>query len=230
MYESLRDIGPGLTTLLAAFVAYLLGLRAYHLQREYELVRRRYLDEGLDAFSADVEHALSVFKNNWQHSLTVLRYYREMDAGMRKEMLDEGYIDLDMSQFRVRPNFRVGELVGDKVFWNVQQLLFAFVGTATSFFKDDLGGAIRHAISGAKLKGKKQDMIDEYVAKCEEYLNQANQYHVLLAEVQNITNELEKQRLSLKDVHVFKENQKVKEAVDRLKKTFADKLELYKAV
>ncbi|MBI3530695.1 MAG: hypothetical protein HY067_22335 [Betaproteobacteria bacterium] len=116
MCEFLKEIGAGASPLLAALVAYLLGLRAYQLQREYELVRRRYLDEGLDAFAADVEHALAVFKNNSQHGLTILKFYREMDAAIRKELLDTGFMDIEMSQFRVRPNYRVGALVGDKVF------------------------------------------------------------------------------------------------------------------
>src|SRR5690348_6757057 len=113
MYDFLKDLGSGLAPLGAAFVAYLLGLRAYHLQREHELVRRRYLDEGLDAFAADVEHALGVFRNNWQQSLTILKHFREMDVAMRKELLDVGFVDVQMAQFRVRPNYRIGTLVGD---------------------------------------------------------------------------------------------------------------------
>lgn len=229
MYEFLKEIGTGLAPLSAAFVAYLLGLRAYHLQREYELVRRRYLDEGLDAFAADVEHALGVFKNNWQHSLNVLKHYREMDTAMRRELLDTGWLDVEMSQFRVRPNYRVGVLVGDQVFWSVQQLLFAFVGTTTAFFNDDLGGAIRHAISGGALKGPKKDMIDDYVKLCEKHLDTANRYHVLLAEVQAITTELEKKRFTLDSIQTFKKRDAVQKSVKRLKEAFADKLAKYEA-
>jgi hypothetical protein len=229
MYEFLKDIGAGLAPLGAAFVAYLLGLRAYYLQREYELVRRRYLDEGLDAFAADVEHALGVFKNNWQHSLTILKHYREMDRAMRKELLDSGFLDVQMSQFRVRPNYRVGTLVGDRVFWNVQQLLFAFVGTTTAFFKEDLCGAVRHAVNGGELKAPKQKMIDEYVKVCEDHLETGNRYHILLAEIQAVTAEFEKERLPLAKVQEFKERKAVKDSVNRIKKAFADKLEKYEA-
>jgi len=229
MYQLLKDIGAGVAPLGAVFVAYLLGLRAYHLQREYELVRRRYLDEGLDAFAADVEHALGVFKNNWQHSLTILKHYREMDAAMRKELLDTGFLDVQMSQFRVRPNFRIATLVGDHVFWNVQQLLFAFVGTSTAFFKEDLCGAVRHAVSGGALKAPKKDMIDEYVKECEAHLANANRYHVLLAEVQAMTTELEKERLTLAKIHEFKNRKAVKNSLKRLKEAFADKLAKYEA-
>ena len=229
MYEFLKDIGAGVAPLGAAFVAYLLGLRAYHLQREYELVRRRYLDEGLDAFAADIEHALGVFKNNWQHSLNVLKHYREMDTAMRKELLDTGWLDVEMSQFRVRPNYRIGILVGDQVFWSVQQLLFAFVGTTTAFFKDDLGGAVRHAMSGGALKGPKKDMIDEYLGHCEKHLATANRYHILLAEVQAITTELEKKRFTLASIQKFKNREAVQNSVNRIKKAFADKLAKYEA-
>jgi hypothetical protein len=229
IYEFLKDVGAAGAPLGAAFVAYLLGLRAYHLQREYELVRRRYLDEGLDAFAADVEHALGVFKNNWQHSLNVLKHYREMDAAMRRELIDTGWLDVEMSQFRVRPNYRVGTLVGDRVFWNIQQLLFAFVGTTTAFFKDDLGGAVRHAISGGALKGPKQTMIDEYVQQCEKHLDTANRYHILLGEVQAITTEFERKRFTLASVQKFKDREVVKSSVKRLKDAFADKLAKYEA-
>ncbi len=229
MYQLLKDIGSAVAPLGLAFVAYLLGLRAYHLQREYELVRRRYLDEGLDAFAADVEHALGVFKNNWQHSLTILKHYREMDRGMRKELLDTGFLDVQMSQFRVRPNYRVETLVGDRVFWNVQQLLFAFVGTTTAFFKEDLCGAVRYAINDGQLKAPKQEMIDEYVRVSEEHLATANRYHILLAEVQAVTAEFEKERLTLSTVQQFKDRKAVKDSVSRLKEAFAEKLAKYEA-
>lgn len=227
MYQLLKDIGAGVAPLGAAFVAYLLGLRAYHLQREYELVRRRYLDEGLDAFAADAEHALGVFKNNWQHSLTVLKHYREMDKAMRKELLDTGFLDVQMSQFRVRPNYRVGTLVGDRVFWNVQQLLFAFVGTTTAFFKEDLCGVVRHAVNGGALKAPKEAMIDEYVKVCNDHLATANRYHILLAEVQAVTTDLEKERFTLATIQQFKDRKAVKDSVKRLKAAFADKLASY---
>jgi hypothetical protein len=229
MYQLLKDIGGGLAPLGAAFVAYLLGLRAYHLQREYELVRRRYLDEGLDAFAADVEHALGVFKNNWQHSLTVLKHYRDMDTAMRKELLDTGFLDVQMSQFRVRPNYRVATLVGDRVFWNIQQLLFAFVGTTTAFFKEDLCGAVRYAVNGGQLKGPKDQMIDEYVKVATKHLETSKKYHMLLAEVQAVTAEFEGERFTLATVQQFKERKTVKDAVNRLKEAFAHKLEKYEA-
>jgi hypothetical protein len=227
MYELLKDLGSGIAPLGAALVAYLLGLRAYHLQREYELMRRRYLDEGLDAFAADVEHALGVFRNNWQHSLTILKHYREMDRAMRKELLETGFLDVQISQFRVRPNYRISTLVGDRVFWNVQQLLFAFVGTTTAFFREDLCGAVRHAVSGGALKGSKQDMIAEYIKVCDQHLATADRYHIVLGEVQAVTAELEKERFTLNSVQKFKDRQAVKEIVQRLKEAFADKLAKY---
>ena len=225
MYQLLKDIGAGIAPLGVALVAYLLGLRAYHLQREYELVRRRYLDEGLDAFAADVEHALGVFKNNWQQSLTVLKHYRDMDKAMRKELLDTGFLDIQMSQFRVRPNYRIGTLVGDQVFWSVQQLLFAFVGTTTAFFKEDLCGVVRHAVNGGALKAPKQTLIEQYVKICNEHLATADRYHILLAEVQAVTTELEKKRFTLTTIQKFKHRKAVKDSVKRLKRSVRRKAE-----
>jgi hypothetical protein len=155
-----QDIGAWLVPLFVAFVTYRLGLRAYHRQREYELVRRRYLDEGLDAFAADVEHALAVFWNNWNHGVNVLREYGSKGNAMRKELLDTGWLDLDMSHVRFQPSYRIHQLVDDPIFWYVQQSLFAFVIKTNFFLKDDLCGKVRHEVSGGNSKIPDSNMID----------------------------------------------------------------------
>jgi hypothetical protein len=229
MWELIKEIAAGASPLIAGLIAYLLGLRAYRLQREYELVRKRYLDEGLDAVAADIEYALAIFNNNWQHSLTILKHYRELDASMRQELLDTGFMDLDLSQFRVRPNYRVASLVGDKVFWNVQQLLFAFVGSANAFFKEDLRVAVKHAVTGGTLTGTKENMIGALLDECKTRMANAERYHILLAEVQAITSEFEKERFTLSSIHKFQERAAVEQAVARLRHSYADKLKTYEA-
>jgi hypothetical protein len=228
MVDLLIDIIRDSVPLLIAYLVYLLGLRAYHLQREYELVRRRYLDEGLDAFAADVEHALAVFRNNWQHCLIILRYFRDMDAAMPQELLSRGYIEIDQSQFRLRPNYRVGELLGDpdQVFWKVQQSLFAQVASATSTFKNDIGSAIRLTISEkVELTVPKDQMVNAFFEECESKNTELRRYHELLGAIQSITTEFEKRRFTLRSVHRFKYEKRIRAIVDQLKRQFADKFE-----
>lgn len=229
MVDLLIDILRGLVApLLLAYLVYRLGLRAYSRQKEYELVRRRYLDEGLDAVAADVEHALAVFRNNWQHCLIILRYYRDMDAAMPQELLSKGYIEIDQSQFRLRPNYRVGELLGDpdQIFWKVQQSLFAQVAGATSTFRDDIGSAIRLTISeNAEPSVSKDEMVRAFFGECENRNTELRRYHAFLSAIQDITTEFEKHRFTLKTVHRFKYKRRTKAIVDRLKRQFADKLE-----
>ena len=67
-------VGP-LTTFVAAFLAYLLGQRTYRRQKEYELVRSRYLDGGVDRFAANVEYALAWISTAGNSPNTARRQY-----------------------------------------------------------------------------------------------------------------------------------------------------------
>ncbi len=46
-------------TIIALYIGYRLGLRAYFTQKDFELVRQRYLAEGVDEVAADIEYGLS---------------------------------------------------------------------------------------------------------------------------------------------------------------------------
>ena len=110
IYATVKDLAP----FLAAFIAYLLGLKAFYIHKEYDVVRRRYLEDGLDLLSEDIEHALIIFKKNWSHSLKVIRQFKISGSNLRIELLDAGFLDYDMSKFRIGPNYRVNTLLGDE--------------------------------------------------------------------------------------------------------------------
>jgi hypothetical protein len=83
------------SALLVVIFTTLLGLWAYFRQKEYELVRQRYLEEGLDVLIHHVETALSVFQYNFTHSLLVLKTFRDLGADMPARLYDTGFQDLD---------------------------------------------------------------------------------------------------------------------------------------
>ena len=63
-----QGIGALLTgtfVLLAAYIAYKSGLKAYFRKREHEQIIKRYLDEGIDRVLAGVNQALRVFVDNY---------------------------------------------------------------------------------------------------------------------------------------------------------------------
>ena len=53
-------------------------------EREYELVRKRYLDEGLDQLIGNVQNALSAYQQVWDSGLSLLKQFREFQAAMNR--------------------------------------------------------------------------------------------------------------------------------------------------
>ena len=62
----------------AAVAAYWLGSKAYFKQKEFELVRSRYLEGGIDRVAAQAEQALSIATHNFQHAFKILRVFRDV--------------------------------------------------------------------------------------------------------------------------------------------------------
>ena len=55
IYKFLEPMLILMGTLLAAIIAPLFGLLLYYRKREYELVRKRYLEEGIDILIKQIE-------------------------------------------------------------------------------------------------------------------------------------------------------------------------------
>lgn len=117
----ISEVAKYVITIITLYVGYRLGLRAYFMQKDYELVRQRYLVEGVDEVAADMEYGLSVYRNNWARWLEIVRMFRDVGEKINLKMLEDGFIVFDQSKFRMRPHHRVECLVGDMVFCKVQQ-------------------------------------------------------------------------------------------------------------
>lgn len=125
MVEFLQNYGNEVVTVLLVFVVYLLGVRAFYREKEYELVRDRYLFKGIDLFAGDIEHALQVNAALLEKALHLLRQYRELAYGLPKALLDEPVPNIEMGRFRAITSSRVHSVSGTNAFWEGIQMLFA---------------------------------------------------------------------------------------------------------
>jgi hypothetical protein len=79
--EFLEEMRPAFVSMLIAlltiWLGYRLGLIAYFRRKEHEQIIQRYLEQGVDLISANIDHALSVFRENWSQSLWLLKEFRE---------------------------------------------------------------------------------------------------------------------------------------------------------
>lgn len=220
IYNTVKDLTP----FLAAFIAFILGLKAFYIHKEYDVVRKRYLEDGLDLLTEDIEHALMIFKKNWSHSLKIIRQFKNSRSDMRVELLEVGFLDYDMSKFRISPNYRVNTLLGDDVIWKLQQHLVVIVMEADEFMREEVCGVIRHILSGKQVGKPIDQIIETMFQECVKLWDRGAKYHILVAEIQRLSEEYERKKFTMKGIHNFKHTQFSKEYVSNLKKVFADVL------
>ena len=190
MIELLNELKPTLSSLLIALVSiwlgYRFGLLTYFQKKEHDQIIHRYLEQGVDLISSNMDHALTVFRENWSLSLRMLREFRETNAAnvpMRKESYNKEFTIYDSKTFSVSPYYKIKSLVGDDVFWESAQLLFSFVGNSYSFFENDLKLCIQ-AYYNPDVETAPFDQIYECYLKQVHNLNEeANKYYKILMEL-----------------------------------------------
>ena len=82
-----------------ALIVYFLGKSTYFRQKEYEMITKIYLEEGLDSISKNVDSSLAIFRHNWWVSTVVLKHFRDLGKDMRKELYEQPYKKPDVIHF-----------------------------------------------------------------------------------------------------------------------------------
>lgn len=231
MLNVLIDYGKAIATLASALlvvvVTALLGLWAYFRQKEYELVRERYLEQGIDVLIHHVETALSVFQFNFTHSLLVLKTFRDLGADMPSRLYETGFLDLDKVTMVPTRNYLLQELIGDDVCYKIHQLMMVFVHDANNFFMNDLCSMLRVKINGGReigVKATREEIVEIYMQHCVEYEKQAHRFWILLGNLQNIAFAFEKERFTFKKLRTFRKDASVKKSIAVLREQFAEDL------
>lgn len=219
LIDNLPIIIGGVSTLIGVYIVYWLGLRAYFSQKEFENVRLRYLDAGLDLASAQVEYALGVFRSNWMLLLRYAKLCRDLNAPFDAADFFAQFRELDQGQFQITPAHRIRALLPSEVVWSVYQEVFAFVGTANDKMKADFGSAL-NMLSKNPASLDRAAFFSE-AEKLAQELNDASQkFYIYLSELNNLAQVFEQQRLKRKDLQRFSKQKDVKEIVTRLEAKF----------
>lgn len=200
---------------LAAYVVYSLGLRAYFLQKEYEHVRARYLDNGFDLASSQIEYALGIHRTNWALLLRYTKLCREMAQSFIVEDFFVQFRELDQSRFQIAPAHRISSLFESKLLWNAYQQVFAFVGTCNETIRADFGAALP-AIAGQANHAKKAEFVADAEKLALDLSKKAERHYLFLSELQNLAQLFEKEQLSRASLEKFRSRDLVKAAMSRI--------------
>ena len=79
---------------ISPFIVAILGYVIFLKQKEYEYIRKRYLDEGFDKLISEYDNALSIYRYNWAISLSIIQQIRDLPRDtINTKLLDE-YISI----------------------------------------------------------------------------------------------------------------------------------------
>jgi putative NIF3 family GTP cyclohydrolase 1 type 2 len=213
-------------SIFLAWVGYLFGLRSFAKKNQHEQIVHRYLEQGVDLLSANIDHALHTFNQNFAHALGLLKEFRDTErvgVPLRKESKDKMFLTYDTRAFSIIPFYKIKSLVGDDIFWTATQNLFAFVDTAHDFFERDLKLAIdTYCTDRQKVNVDSEKLVDSYLKKVRELMDESHAYYSILMELQNIALILETDTsLTFGKLENLKCDKKIQEVVTRLKNHFS---------
>ena len=216
-------VGPSV-----ALVIFFLGRSAYFRQKEFELVRDRYLNDGLDQLVTRSDYALQVFNHNWAHSLNVIKTLRGLKRNANIEVFLKDLIAPDAKMLELSVNRKVRDLLQSQITYDVHQLLAVFTHNSFLKMRDDLGNAIRLYIeNNADFQGKlSPEAIEKnYLPVLLDLNAKSNTYFFFVKQTQELANLLQKEKLGFRAVSSFGQKPEVRSIVASLENYYAQQIE-----
>lgn len=221
------ELIKGSFTLAAAGLAAWIALRLYFRQKEYELIKQRYLEGAIDIVAAEVEQALGVVNHNWARCLNVIKSFRDEKTHFSIEELGKGFLDLDSSRFHRVPHQRIGNLMGSQLVWEVYQLAMAFAANSNTVITKEIPEAIRIKLSTDLIDKEPEQMAEEMFSRLQDIDNESHRFASLIRELHTLGLLLESERLSFQKLVKISQRPEVAAISSRLKTEFAADLPQY---
>jgi hypothetical protein len=220
----ISPIGP-LISLSGVFIVYWLGRFTYFRQKEYELITERYLKQGLDRITDQVERSLGVFRHNWARSLTIVKMFRDCGKDINPSLYRGGFIEPDHTLYEVWVDYRIRDLLGDDVVNLARQSLEDFIRNTYAFFSEDLCTMVRLSVEDGKeleVKSDRKKIVEIYFLNLKRLDEESKKFFELLGQLQRITSILQTQRFNFKGFRAIRKNPEVAKSVAILRGAFLE--------
>lgn len=223
------ELLKGGITLASVALGAVFGFWVYFRQKEYELTKQRYLDQGLDQVASSLETALGIISHNYARALQLCRQYRDLGVHFQTKELELGFVNLDSTNFHQIAQSRVRNLIRDDVVWLVYQSAFATAASANALISQEIPVTLR-IYAETKNPGntnaadeRKADVEKMFVA-LESAHEETFRYAALSQELQVLVHLLEETTLSRKAITNFHKRKEVTEAVTRLRNAYTGEI------
>ena len=208
----------------SAATAAWLGLKIFLKQKEFELVKQRYLEGSLDDITAHVEETLGVYNHNWARCLNILKAFRDQGNSFDVAESQLGFLALDSSAFHITPHHRLRVLTGSEVFWNVYQHALAFATNANAIVTKEIPDTIRLKLTTDEISATTESIVENALSHLHKLHEESFEYGILTQELLNIADTLQAEPMKLKNIYKFRKKPEVISAIERLERSFSNKL------
>ena len=217
--EATKLLGTlGVGVLLAYF-----GLRLYFRQKEYEIVKQRYLEQSLDIICGELESISSVFNHNWARCLELLKEYRDSPQIFETAKLGRGFLAMNGTQFNRVAHHRLQVLTGSQIFWQIYQLALSQHLGLNSVVVNELPHAIKAQIEG-NTNATSDQLVDSAMIELEPMPQASDHFAPLHQAIVQLSRLLECEQLSFDKVATFAKKPAVMRIVKDISEHYASDL------
>ena len=210
--EVLRLVSGVVAGLVLAYC----GLRIYFLQKEYELVKQRYLDQCVDVVAGELEEITSVLLHNWARSLELVKELRDAPENFDRAHIEQGFLPLRASKLNHAAHHRLKVLVGSQILWDCYQLALSRHMALNAVAAKEIPHAISEYTSGRLPKAQAIEIVNAAINELKPMASKSNEFALLQDAVQRIAWHLERSRLSFKEVETFARIENIVQIVGEL--------------
>ncbi len=222
--ELCEIIAKGIVAFIVAAGAARLGIYYFFIQKEYELVKSRYLDGSIDLLLAELENGLSITSHNYSRALNVIKAYRDQKNGFELAELTKGFIDVSSPQFHHVANHRLQILTGSDIFWSTYQLALSYISNANIILTTEIIDVIRMKETTDNISIDRAELIDPMVQEATEQHELGFKYSKLIHQFQIISDLLERNKMTFNQIETFRNKKEVIQVVAMLKSDFSVEL------
>lgn len=206
----------GIKALLAACAGILaawIGLNIYFRQKEYELIKQRYLENSLDIITAELELRYNVLSHNWHVCLDALQRVKINSPHLRTDGYQEEFVALPEIKFLQSPHLRLQSLTKTDAYKKAYLNALINFQLANDFITKEIPSHIEKFKKG-ELKDSPEEFHSLAMSHAKTHVLRGLEHRKTIDSLHALTAELESINLGRKDISTFANRNKVKKIIE----------------
>lgn len=217
------EVVRAISNLIAATIVAAAGLWIYFRQKEYELVKQRYLEQTLDVICSDLASLTDAFGHNWSRCLQIVRAYREVPEHLTANDVLSGFVVLNTSNFNTVAHYRLKVLLGTDEIWSLYQLALARYASLNTIVVEEIPRAVAAHLSGS-FEADSAEIVATAEKELKPMMPKSEHFAHLSSALHQISAILERERLSFSKLAKFTKRKDVEQIIGMVRMHYATEL------